>query len=325
MKFPFAVRNAPTVATVLVLLALFGLASFQYEGFFSRRVIANLLGDNALLGVASAGMMFVIVAGGIDLSVGSVLAFSGVLVASLVQSHGVSPFLAAPLALLLGIGFGAAMGTLIQWYELPPFLVTLGGMFLARGMAFVISSESIGITHPLYERVMEWGIPWGGGANVSTIAIGFILVILLGSFLLHGTRFGRNVYALGGSEPSARLMGLPVSATKIWVYALSGFCSSLAGVMSTFYKGSGNPADGMGFELDVIASVVIGGTLLTGGVGNMGGTLTGVLIFGTIQTALSFDGRLSSSWLRIVMGLLLLGFILFQRVLSRSKASSSAG
>jgi simple sugar transport system permease protein len=209
------------------------------------------------------------------------------------------------------------MGFLIHRYELPPFLVTLGGMFFARGMAFVISQESVGITHAVYDRVLEFGLPLGEKASLSATALVFLFVLIVGAVLAHWTRFGRNVLALG-NEASARLMGLPIGSTKITVYALSGLCSALAGIVSTFYKSSGNPADGIGFELDVIASVVIGGTLLSGGIGTMAGTLTGVLIFGTIQTVLIFDGRLNSSWLRIVMGLLLLLFILFQRFLSRN-------
>jgi len=318
MKSLLRSQHLPLAATVLVLIALFTTASCLYDGFFSWRVAGNLFSDNAFLGIAAVGMTFVILAGGIDLSVGSVLAFTTVFVATLVQSHNVPPVVAIPLALVLGTGFGAAMGFLIHRYELPPFLVTLGGMFLARGLAFVISKESIGITNALYDKVLEFGVPLGGKGALSATAVAFLVFLFVGSAVAHATRFGRNVYALGGNESSARLMGLPIASTKIAVYALSGFCSAFAGVVSTFYKSSGNPADGMGFELDVIASVVIGGTLLTGGVGTMAGTLTGVLIFGTIQTALTFDGRLNSSWLRIAMGVLLLLFILFQRFLSRT-------
>lgn len=321
MKFSTRFQNLPLYATMFVLVALFSVASLKYEGFFSTRVVANLFADNASLGIAAVGMTFVILAGGIDLSVGAVLAFTTIFTATLVQNHNASPFVALPLALAIGTSFGTGMGFLIQRYELPPFLVTLGGMFFARGVAFVISQESVGITNATYDKVLEFGVPLGAKASLSATALAFIVFLIAGAVLAHSTRFGRNVFALGGNENSARLMGLPVGATKISVYAISGFCSALAGVVSTFYKGSGNPADGVGFELDVIASVVIGGTLLTGGVGTMAGTLTGVLIFGTIQTVLNFDGRLNSSWLRIAMGGLLLLFILLQRFLSRHTAA----
>jgi simple sugar transport system permease protein len=141
---------------------------------------------------------------------------------------------------------------------------------------------------------------------------------VIGGFVVgHHTRFGRNLLAIGGSETSARLMGLPVGGAKIAVYALNGFCSALAGIVATIYTGSGNPSMGVGLELDAIAVVVIGGTVLAGGRGHVLGTLFGVLIFGTIQAAILFDGRLSPWWMRIVVGALLLGFILLQRLLVR--------
>ena len=305
-------------ATILVFLALYGFAAWKYEGFFTLRVFVNLLGDNSFLAIAAVGMTFVILSGGIDLSVGSVLAFTTILIATLVGKQGMHPAAAIPIALALGTSLGVGMGWLIHRYELPPFLVTLGGMFFARGMAFVVNQESVEIAHPFYSAVQEFGIPLTGRVSLPATALVFLLVFAVAVFLAHHTRFGRNVYAIGGSESSARLMGLPVGATKVTVYALSGLCSALAGVVASLYMGSGNPAIGVGFELDVIASVVIGGTLLSGGVGTLAGTLAGVLIFGTIQSALVFDGRLNSWWLRIVIGTLLLAFILFQRFLSRS-------
>jgi ribose/xylose/arabinose/galactoside ABC-type transport system permease subunit len=316
-------QHAPLLATLVVLVALFTAASLLYEGFFSLRVVSNLLGDNAFLGIAAVGMTFVILSGGIDLSVGSMLAFSTILIATLVQNHQVPAPIAMLVALIIGASFGALMGFLIQRYELPPFLVTLGGMFFARGMAFVISQESIGITNKFYDAAQAFGLPLSDRVSLPLTAVIVLVVFAIGAILAHSTRFGRNVFAMGGNEASARLMGLPVNFTKVAVYALSGLCSAIAGIVATFYMGSGNPAFGVGFELDVIASVVIGGTLLTGGVGTIAGTLIGVLIFGTIQTALNFDGRLNSWWLRIAIGLLLLLFILFQRFLSRVSALSA--
>jgi ribose/xylose/arabinose/galactoside ABC-type transport system permease subunit len=314
--------HLPLLATAFVLVILFGTASFLYPGFFSARVLVNLLGDNAFLGIAAVGMTFVILSGGIDLSVGSVLAFTTTFVAVMVQKHHVPPLLAIFLALAIGAAFGGLMGFFIHRYELPPFLVTLGGMFFARGIAFVVNQESLGIEHALYQRVADFSIPVAEGAGISAVALAFAAVFLLGVVLMHWTRFGRTIYAIGGSEPSARMMGLPIGKTKVSVYALNGFCAALAGVVATFQMTSGNPAAGAGFELDVIASVVMGGTLLSGGVGSVAGTLAGVLIFGTIQSAILFDGRLNSWWARIVVGLLLLFFILFQRFLTRTSAPS---
>ena len=306
-------RYIPLVATACVLVALFAAASILYEGFGSLRVLTNLFSDNAVLGVIAVGMTFVILSGGIDLSVGSVTAFTTVLVATLIGKHAMHPLAAIAIALLIGTLFGWGQGGLIERYELPAFLVTLGGMFFARGMAFVVTMQSAGIAHPFYSRVQELAVPVGQRASLSAVAIIFLLVIVAGLFVAHLTVFGRNIYALGGNSESARLMGLPVARTRAAVYAASGFCSALAGVVATLYTGSGNPAMGVGLELDAIAAVVIGGTLLTGGVGFVAGTLLGVLIFGTIQSALIFDGRLNSWWLRIAVGTLLLAFILLQR------------
>ena len=315
----------PLLMTAGVLVALFVAASCMYEGFGSARVIANLFSDNAVLGVVAIGMTFVILSGGIDLSVGSVVACTTVVIATLVGHHHWHPLAAIAVALVLGTGFGWLQGGLIQRYELPAFLVTLGGMFLARGLAFVVSMESAGIRHGFYTAAQEFSLPLGGKAALSSAAMLFLALFLLGLFVAHLTVFGRNIYALGGSADSARLMGLPVARTRPAVYAVSGFCSALAGVAATLYTGSGNPAMGVGLELDAIAAVVIGGTLLTGGVGYLAGTLLGVLIFGTIQSALIFDGRLNSWWLRIAIGTLLLAFILLQRFLTRGRARGHAG
>lgn len=318
-------RVIPLLATSVVLAGLFATASVLYDGFFSARVVANLFSDNAFLGITALGMTFVILSGGIDLSVGAVLAFTSILVATLVSTHHWHPAPAMGVALVLGAAFGGFMGLLIQRYQLPPFLVTLGGMFFARGLAFLISAESVGISHPLYRAVLDLGVPLGPKARLGALALVFLAVFLGALLLAHLTPFGRAVYALGGNETSALLMGLPVARTKVRVYALNGGCSALAGIVATFYMGSGNPAMGYGLELDAIAAVVIGGTLLTGGVGFVAGTVIGVLIFGTIQSALVFDGRLNSWWLRIAIGLLLLLFILLQKALGRTAARGAGG
>ena len=315
----------PLLMTAGVLVALFVAASCMYPGFGSARVIANLFSDNAVLGIVAIGMTFVILSGGIDLSVGSVVACTTVVIATLVGQHHWHPLAAIGVALVLGTGFGWLQGGLIQRYELPAFLVTLGGMFLARGLAFVVNMESVGIRHGFYTAAQEFSLPLGGKAALSSAAMLFLALFAVGLVVAHLTVFGRNIYALGGSADSARLMGLPVARTRPAVYAVSGFCSALAGVAATLYTGSGNPAMGVGLELDAIAAVVIGGTLLTGGVGHLAGTLLGVLIFGTIQSALIFDGRLNSWWLRIAIGTLLLAFILLQRFLTRSPARGQPG
>jgi simple sugar transport system permease protein len=227
---------------------------------------------------------------------------------------------AIPLVLAMGTGFGALMGVLIQRFRLQPFIVTLAGMFLARGLCYLISIDSISITEPGYSELAQLRIPVWGDASVSIGAVIALVVVVAGVFIAHCTQFGRTVYAVGGNENSAVLMGLPVKATVVGVYTLSGFCSALAGVVLTFYMLSGYGLHAVGLELDAIAAVVIGGTLLTGGVGYLVGTLFGVLILGVIQTLIMFDGTLSSWWTKIVIGALLFVFCVLQRMFeSRAK------
>ena len=306
-------KYLPLAATISLFVLVATLGSVFYDGFFSAQVFLNLLIDNAFLIVVAVGMTFVILSGGIDLSVGSVIALTTMVSASLLEKHGWSPAIVIPLVLVMGTAFGAFMGVLIERFRLQPFIVTLAGMFLARGLCYLISIDSISITNEFYSEVSQIRIPVWGEASVSISAVIAIAVLLAAIFLAHCTPFGRAVYAIGGSEQSAVLMGLPVRRTLIGVYTLSGFCWALAGVIFTFYMLSGYGLHAVGLELDAIAAVVIGGTLLTGGVGYVAGTLFGVLMLGIIQTLISFDGTLSSWWTRIVVGALLFVFCLLQR------------
>ncbi|MEO5794977.1 MAG: galactofuranose ABC transporter, permease protein YjfF [Rhodoferax sp.] len=322
-KKRFNPQHLPIVATVSLFVAMATLGSVFYDGFFSLQVFLNLLIDNSFLVIVAVGMTFVVLSGGIDLSVGSVIAFTTMVSASLVEKHGWSPLVVLPLVLLMGTAFGAFMGFLIERFRLQPFIVTLAGMFLARGLCYLISIDSISITNDFYSEVSQMRIPVWGDASLSIGAVIALIVLVVAVFVAHCTPFGRTVYAVGGSENSALLMGLPVRATLIGVYTLSGFCSALAGVVFTFYMLSGYGLHAVGMELDAIAAVVIGGTLLTGGSGYMIGTLFGVLMLGIIQTLISFDGTLSSWWTRIVVGALLFLFCLLQRVFAARKSPHS--
>ncbi len=315
-------RQLPLLVTAAIFVLLYATASHFYEGFFSARVFISLLSENAFLGIAAVGMTLVIFSGGIDLSVGAVIGFTSIFTATLIEQHQMSPGLAWLVGLAAGSALGAGMGSLIHCYRLPPFLITLAGMFLARGAGFWINTDSVGINHELYAKISAYEWVFGATA-VPASALFLVAVMLAGWVIAHHTRFGRNLLAIGGSEQSALLMGLPLGATKVGVYTLNGFCAALAGIVATLYTGSGNPSMGIGLELDAIAIVVIGGALLTGGRGHMLGTLLGVLIFGTIQAAILFDGRLSSWWMRIVVGGLLLVFILLQRFFLRRKRAGA--
>ncbi|SCK43896.1 simple sugar transport system permease protein [Variovorax sp. HW608] len=316
----FDPKYLPLAATISLFVLMATLGSVFYDGFFSLQVFLNLLIDNAFLCVVAVGMTFVILSGGIDLSVGSVIALTTMVSASLVEKHGFSPAIVIPLVLAMGTLFGAFMGLLIERFRLQPFIVTLAGMFLARGLCYLISIDSISITNEFYSEVSQWRLPVWGGASISLSGLIALGVVAVAVYVAHYTPFGRAVYAIGGSEQSAVLMGLPVRSTIIGVYTLSGFCSALGGVVFTFYMLSGYGLHAVGLELDAIAAVVIGGTLLTGGVGYVVGTLFGVLMLGIIQTLISFDGTLSSWWTRIVVGVLLFVFCLLQRLFTARAA-----
>lgn len=309
-------KQAALLTTAGVLAALFTVASCSFEGFLSPFVIADLVSENAFMGIAALGMTLVILSGGIDLSVGSVIGFTTILTAVLITDRGWHPLSAWALSLAIGTAFGALMGWLIQAFKLPAFLVTLGGLFFARGMAFVVKRESVQIDHPFYDRLGDLNLPIGGGAELSFGALIFLAMFLALLLVTNLTPFGRTLYALGGSEDSALLMGLPVSRARIGVYALSGFCSAMGGLAMTLYMDSGNPTNATGMELDVIAVVVIGGTLLTGGVGSVTGTVLGVLIYSTIYQ-ITYFSNLPSSLVTISIGGLLLIFIALQKILQR--------
>ena len=306
-------RLLPLAATVLIFVIAYAVCYAQFPAMLSTRVIGNLLTDNAFLGIAAVGMTFVIISGGIDLSVGSVIAFTGVFIAVMLRDTSLHPL--AVFALLLGLTtlFGAAMGMIIHVLRMPPFIVTLAGMFLARGLAYILSVDSVPIAHPFYEWMqgLYWLLP---GKGRLTLIGGLMLVVFaFGILIAHRTRFGANVFALGGGIQTARLMGVPVARTTVAIYALSGFLAGLSGIVFSLYTSAGYSLAAVGVELDAIAAVVIGGTLLTGGSGFVAGTLIGVLIMGLIQTYIIFDGTLSSWWTKIVIGALLLVFIVLQK------------
>ena len=305
----------PVVITAIVLVAGFAACAAQFPNIASTRVVANLLTDNAFLGIVATGMTFVIISGGIDLSVGSVIGFTTVFVALTTERLGLPPLVAFAAILILCAGFGAAMGAVIHVFDLPPFIVTLAGMFLARGASFLLSTESIPITAPLYTTVSDFALRLPGGGRLTAIAIIMLLVVVAGALLLHFTRFGANVFALGGSRVTTALMGIPVGSMTVLIYMLSSVLAGLAGIVFSFYTAAGYSLSAVGVELDTIAAVVIGGTLLTGGQGSVIGTFLGVLIQGLIQTYINFDGTLSSWWTKIATGILLFAFIALQQAM----------
>jgi len=309
-------RNLPLMITLAVFVLGYLFCLSQFPGFATTRVICNILTDNAFLGIVAVGMTFVILSGGIDLSVGSVIAFTGVFLARMIGDYHMSPLVAFPLVLVMGCGFGAFMGWLIDALKIPAFIITLAGMFFLRGASYLVSEESLPIDHPIYTTLssLAWKIP--GGGRLSAMALLMLAVVVLGIFLANRTRFGNQVYAIGGNATSANLMGISTRSTTIRIYMLSTGLATLAGIVFSIYTSAGYALAGMGVELDAIASVVIGGTLLSGGMGTVLGTLFGVAIQGLIQTYINFDGTLSSWWTKIAIGILLFAFIGLQRLLT---------
>lgn len=317
--------NLPTFVTVGLFIFMFASGSFAFPGFFSMQNFLNLLIDNAYLLILGVGMTFVIISGGIDLSVGSVLALSTMIASSLLTKAEMSPALVIPIVLLSGTVLGLFMGYIIQTFDLPPFIITLAGLYLARGLCYVISIDTIPISDEFFMNMSSFRIPITVEDSISVGAAISIVVLIAGLFIARFTKFGRTVYAIGGNEQSAILMGLPVARTKITIYAMNGFCSSLAGIVFTFYTLSGYALHGKSMEMDAIASAVIGGTLLTGGVGSFIGTLFGVLVYGSIQVLIMFQGTLNSWWTRIVIGFLVFAFCLLQRMFEAGKAVKIGG
>ncbi|MBF6670639.1 MULTISPECIES: galactofuranose ABC transporter, permease protein YjfF [Glutamicibacter] len=307
-------RYLPVLGTVIVFLLMLLVGGLRYENFLSPAVISNLFINNAHLIVLATGMTFVILTGGIDLSVGAVLALSSVITATLLQA-GVPLALVLPTALLAGSLIGLGMGVMIQYFDVQPFVATLAGMFLARGLCFIFAPESVPIRHEGFTSLTNWSLAAGRWRLTAAVLIA-LLVVAGAWWTLHRTRFGRTVYAVGGGEHSATLMGLRVARTKVMVYVISGTCASLAGILFAMFSRSGYALTGVGMELDAIAAVVIGGTLLVGGMGFVAGSVVGVMVLGLIQTIITFEGTLSSWWTKIVIGVLLLIFVILQRILS---------
>jgi len=304
----------------LIAFAVFVLIYFiggrLYPAMQKPQVFFNFFINDASLLLVSIGMTLVILTGGIDLSVGGIIALVSTASAALLRS-GVSPYIVMPLMIVLGIALGTLMGWIIQVLKVQPFIATLMGLYLARGLAYIISLTSVTIKDAVYMKLALTPIyiPFIPKAYVYPATLVGPIMLLVAIYLLFFTRFGRTVYAIGSNEQSALLMGLPVPRTKIMVYAFSGLCSALGGIVFSISLLAGYGQFATGMELDSIASVVIGGTALTGGVGNVIGTLFGVLIHSSIVSILQFNGTLSSWWTRIGVGVLTLVAIGIQSVL----------
>jgi simple sugar transport system permease protein len=328
----------PLMSTALLALTAYGIGAYFFVGMRNPQVFFNLFRNTSYLLISGIGMTFVILTGGIDLSVSGVVALTTVSSAVLLR-EGWNPWVVIVLMLLMGMSLGAIMGSFIVKLKVQPFIATLAGMWFARGMCFFISDDAvqidnyvfqiIGKTKLLIPGLMELSVSQGKPAPYITIPVVVaFLLLLIAIYILHYTRFGRTVYAIGGNEgrneQSARLMGLPVDRTKLLVYTFNGFCSALAGLSFCLFVESGHGLYAPGFELDVIASVVMGGTMLSGGLGYVFGTFFGVMVLAVTQALIQFIGSLSSWWTKIVIGALTLIFIGVQTVLANRKSGRQA-
>jgi len=305
----FFLQHGTVLLAFAVFVLLFFIGSRLYPAMQKPQVFFNLFINDASLLLVSIGMTVVILTGGggIDLSVGGVIALVSTASAALLRG-GANPYLVIPLMIVIGVALGTLMGWIIQYLKVQPFIVTLMGLYLARGLAYIISLSSVGISDPVYKKIALTPIyiPFMEKVYIYPPTLVGPIMLLVAIYLLFYTRFGRTIYAMGNNEQSALLMGLPVARTKVLAYAFSGFCSALGGIVFSMSLLAGYGQFATGMELDSIASVVIGGTSLFGGVGNVIGTLFGVMIHGTIVSVLQFNGTLSSWWTRIGVGVLTL-------------------
>lgn len=309
---------------------LAGIALFQDQGFGKVQNFLNLFISNAGLIVIAGGMTIVMITGGIDISVGSMVAMTCMLLAWMMEKKGIGAVPAVIIVMLVAIVFGFVQGWLISYLKIQPFIVTLAGMFFARGMTAIISQEMISIKNQVF---LSWAtykiyLPFGGYLNKKgrmiypyiypSVVIALVILVIL-FLMLKYTKFGRSIYAVGGSEQSALLMGLNVRKTKLKAYILEGFLAGIGGFLFCLNTCSGFVEQAKGFEMEAIASAVIGGTLLSGGVGNVFGSLFGVLIKGTIEAFITFQGTLSSWWTKITIAALLCFFIILQSLFAAAK------
>ncbi len=306
-----------------------GMIVFQDKGFAKPQMFLNLFISNAGLLVIAAGQTIVMITGGIDISVGSVTALICMVMANQMENKGMNAYAAVAIAIGIGLAFGIVQGFLVSYLEIQPFIVSLAGLFFGRGLTSMISTEMIAITN---ETFLKWAkfrinMPFGSYSKrgnflpayiYPTVIIAVVVVIIV-ALVMKYTKFGREVYAVGGNAQSAMMMGLNVKKIKFKAYVLNGFLAGLGGFLFCLNSCAGFVEQAKGLEMDAISASVIGGTLLSGGVGTPIGTLFGVLIKGTITSLITTQGTLNSWWVRIVLSALLCFFIVLQSIFASMK------
>lgn len=335
MKKKINSNNLLLLITVILFIAMYvgGCIIYSAKGFTHLQTFLNILINNAGLICIASGMTCIMLTGGIDISVGSLVAMDCMIMAVGIEQWGWSSPVLMIFVLVIGLVFGLVQGFCIAYLDIQPFIVTMAGMFFARGMTAVICRNQVSIvSDKIFTTLssMKITIPFGGYVNKKgvmqmpylriTVIVALIVVVLV-FLMLKYTKFGRSIYAIGGNQQSATLMGLNVKKTKLLTYVLSSFLTSIGGICFCLNTMAGTTQQALGLEMDAISSSVIGGTLLTGGVGNVFGSLVGVLINGTISALVKTNGKLISSWSNIITAILLCFFIILQSVFAKIKDS----
>ena len=337
VRAQFSGSNFLVLITLLLFVGIYlaGAVIYRAKNFGSLNSFFVMLNSNPGLIVIAAGMAMVMISGGIDISVGSQVAMYCMMFAFLMEKKGVGAYTMIAIVLVTGLVFGLVQGVLVAYFRIQPFIVTLAGLFFARGMTAVISPQTINITNPQFMKLATYRIylPFGGYSNAAGVfqqpyIYPSVVLALVGVLVVYAvmtwTKFGRAVYAIGGSEQSAMLMGLNVKRTKLMVYVLMGFLTAYGGFLFCLFSPGGAVEKTQGFEMQAIASAVIGGILLTGGVGNILGALIGVLVLTTITQIINFNGSLANGWASVVTAAIMSFFIILQAVfafLRRRRAS----
>ena len=321
-----------TIALFIVLYAG-GCIAYGSKGFTHLQTFLNILITNAGLICVACGLTVVMLTAGIDISVGALIAMDCMMLAVGMRS-GIGAVPMMLIVLLVGIAFGTFQGFLIGYLEIQPFIVTMAGMFFCRGMTAVICTDQVSITQEInatfYKLAnMKINIPFGGYTNkkgmymtpyIRITVVVALLVLVLVFLLLRYTRFGRSLYAVGGNAQSAAMMGLNVKSIRMRAHMLCSVLASIGGICYCLNTMAGSVSQALGLEMDAISSAVIGGTLLTGGVGNVFGSFFGVLINGTISSIVKTNGKLASSWPNILTAILLFVFIVIQSIFAALRA-----
>ncbi len=333
--------NGNSVLLLITIVLFFvmylgGCIIYSGKGFAHMQTFLNILINNAGLICVASGMTCVMLTGGIDISVGSLVAVDCMLLAVGIEHWGMSSSVLMVLVLAIGLVFGLAQGFCVAYLKIQPFIVTMAGMFFARGMTAVLCTDQVSIvSDPLFAKLSgtKINIPFGGYVNKkgvfqvpyirASVVVALLIVVLI-FLMLRYTRFGRSLYAVGGNQQSAALMGLNVKSVTMRAYVLNSFLTSIGGICYCLNTMCGTTQQASGMEMDAISSSVIGGTLLTGGVGNVIGSLFGVLINGTISSLVKTNGKLISSWANIITAILLCFFIVLQAVFAKVKEAKKA-